>query len=70
MGYSVKVNDPYKGVELVRAYSDPRARRHSLQIELNKRLYMDEATLEKKPDFATLQRDLHVLLEALAAWVR
>jgi N-formylglutamate amidohydrolase len=70
MGYDVRVNDPYKGVELVRAYSNPRAGRHSLQIELNKRLYMDEATLEKKPDFGTLQRDLHTLLEALAAWVR
>ena len=43
MGYRVKVNDPYKGVELVRAYSDPKAGRHSLQIEINKRLYMDEA---------------------------
>jgi N-formylglutamate amidohydrolase len=25
MGYEVKVNDPYKGVELVRAFSDPKA---------------------------------------------
>jgi len=32
MGYQVKVNDPYKGVELVRAYSDPKSGRHSLQI--------------------------------------
>jgi N-formylglutamate amidohydrolase len=70
MGYDVRVNDPYKGVELVRAYSNPRAGRHSLQIELNKGLYMDEATLEKKPAFGTLQRDLHALLDALAAWVR
>jgi N-formylglutamate deformylase len=58
MGYSVKVNDPYKGVELVRAYSDPRAGRHSLQIEINKRLYMDEATLAKGPGFARLQAEL------------
>ena len=42
MGYRVTVNDPYKGVELIRAYSDPKAGRHSLQIEINKRLYMDE----------------------------
>ena len=47
MGYDVKVNDPYKGVELVRAYSDPKKGRHSLQIEINKRLYMNEATLQK-----------------------
>ena len=37
MGYDVKVNDPYKGVELVRAYSDPKAGRHSLQVEIAKR---------------------------------
>ena len=51
MGYRVKVNDPYKGVELVRAYSDPKAGRHSLQIEINKRLYMDEATLAEDRRF-------------------
>jgi hypothetical protein len=35
---------PYKGVELVRAYSNPAERRMSLQLEVNKRLYMDEKT--------------------------
>lgn len=70
MGYDVRVNDPYKGVELVRAYSNPRSRRHSLQVELNKRLYMDEATLEKSAGFGELQRNLQSLLAALAAWVR
>jgi N-formylglutamate deformylase len=62
MGYAVKVNDPYKGVELVRAYSDPKAGRHSLQIEINKRLYMDEGTLQKTPGFRKLQKDLGELL--------
>jgi N-formylglutamate deformylase len=44
MGYDVRLNDPYKGVELVRAFSDPQGGRHSLQIEVNRRLYMDERT--------------------------
>ncbi len=44
-GYSVAINDPYKGVEIVRKHGRPAAGRHSLQIELNRRLYMDEATL-------------------------
>jgi N-formylglutamate deformylase len=70
MGYEVKVNDPYKGVELVRAYSNPRGKRHSLQIELNKRLYLNEATLEKTPGFRKLQSNLGKLLEALAAHIR
>ena len=65
MGYQVKVNDPYKGVELVRAYSDPAAGRHSLQIEINKRLYMDEATLEKTAGFDVLQKNLSSLLQEI-----
>jgi N-formylglutamate deformylase len=69
MGYRVKVNDPYKGVELVRAYANPGAGRHSLQIEINKRLYMDEATLAKTPGFALLQKNLTRLLEELKTYV-
>ena len=30
---------------------DPKAGRHSLQIEINKRLYMDERTLQRMPGF-------------------
>jgi N-formylglutamate amidohydrolase len=68
MGYEVKVNDPYKGVELVRAFSDPKAGRHSLQIEVNRRLYMDERTRAKSPGFDKLRADLDRLLQALAAY--
>jgi N-formylglutamate amidohydrolase len=68
MGYGVKVNDPYKGVELVRAFSDPAARRHSLQIEVNRRLYMDERTREKASGFAALKRDIDSLLRAVAEY--
>jgi N-formylglutamate deformylase len=65
-GYTVRINDPYKGVELVRAFSDPQRGRHSLQIELNKRLYMDEASRARGPDFETVRRDLRRLLTVLA----
>ncbi len=64
-GYKVAVNDPFKGVELVRAYSSPAAGRHSLQIEINKRLYMDCRTLQKTAGFAKLQRQLLQLVDAL-----
>ena len=70
MGYDVRVNDPYKGVELVRAYADPAAGRHSLQIELNKRLYMDEATRSRHGGFEALQGNLLVLVDALLEFVR
>jgi N-formylglutamate amidohydrolase len=69
MGYTVAVNDPYKGVELVRAYSNPAARRHSLQVEINKKLYMDEATRTKHEGFASLQTNLMRLIEAINDYI-
>jgi N-formylglutamate amidohydrolase len=65
MGYDVRVNDPYKGVELVRAYSNPAEGRMSLQLEINKRLYMDEATRTKNANFEKLQRQLLELVDAV-----
>jgi N-formylglutamate amidohydrolase len=70
MGYDVKVNDPYKGVELVRAFSDPKENRHSLQIEVNRKLYMDERTREKSPGFDKLRGDITKLLQAVAAYAQ
>jgi len=70
MGYAVKVNDPYKGVELVRAYSDPARGRHSLQVEINKRLYMDEERRVPNEGYATLQRNLTTLIEAVRDFIR
>lgn len=70
LGYSVAVNDPYKGVEIVRRYGRPAEHRHSLQIEIKRRLYMDEATLEPNAGYARLEADLRRLAAALADYVR
>jgi N-formylglutamate deformylase len=70
MGYAVAINDPYKGVELVRKHGRPAERRHSLQIEVNRKLYMDEATLEVNAGFASLRTDIERLLQIVAAFVR
>ncbi len=69
-GYHVKVNDPYKGVELVRAYSDPAANKHSLQIEVNRKLYMDEATREPNANFAGLQKNITRLIAAITKYAK
>lgn len=65
LGYEVRINDPYKGVELVRAYSGPARGRHSLQIEINKRLYMDADGRSKGPGYATLRANLTRMIEAI-----
>ena len=70
MGYDVRVNDPYKGVELVRAYSNPAEGRMSLQLEINKRLYMNEATRTKGANFETLQRQLLELVDAILDYTK
>lgn len=65
LGYSVEYNHPYKGVELVRRYGRPADHRHSLQLEVNRKLYMDEVTLEMHQGFAQLQAHLRTLVELL-----
>ena len=70
MGYRVTVNDPYKGVELVRAYSDPAAGRHSLQVEIKRALYMDEAAIAPHGGFDRLRADLTRLIEVICDFAR
>lgn len=65
-GYDVKINDPYKGVELVRRYSDPARGRHSIQVEVNRRLFMNEATLAKTAGYARTERAIASLVAAIA----
>ncbi|NML48056.1 N-formylglutamate amidohydrolase [Ramlibacter sp. G-1-2-2] len=66
-GYDVSYNHPYKGVELVRRYGKPAAQRHSIQVELNRKLYMDEATLQPNAGFETLHANLRRMVEQLLA---
>ncbi|MEI6737802.1 MAG: N-formylglutamate amidohydrolase [Pseudomonadota bacterium] len=68
MGYNVKVNDPYKGVELVRTYSEPAVNKHSLQVEVNRKLYMNEDTREVNNNFARLKEDITRLIEEIVAY--
>jgi N-formylglutamate deformylase len=68
MGYSVKINDPYKGVELVRAYSNPTQNRHSLQVEINCKLYMNELSRERTADFAALQTNIDTLIASITRY--
>jgi len=67
LGYNVSYNHPYKGVELVRRYGDPAHNRHSIQIEINRKLYMDEGTLQLTPAADKLKASLRSLLQMLLA---
>ena len=67
-GLSVAINDPYKGVELVKRFGRPHEKRHSIQIELNRKLYMDEATRERNANYGALKASLGRVMSKLAAF--
>ena len=69
-GYEVRVNDPYKGQVLTRAYSDPSRARQSLQIELNRRFYMNEESGERLAGYAPLKSHLNQIVQAVCSYAR
>lgn len=69
-GYTVARNDPYKGVQLIARIGQPARNRHSLQVEIRRPVYMDEATRERHAGFARVQQDLAAVAHTLAAYVK
>lgn len=67
-GLSVAINDPYKGVELVKRFGRPATGRHSIQIEVNRRLYMNEDTRERNGNYPALKRTLTRVTARVAAF--
>lgn len=58
LGFSVQLNDPYKGGTIVRQYGDPAAGCHTVQIEMKRSLYLDEATVTRTDRFEEFRRRL------------
>lgn len=68
LGYSVARNSPYAGGYCTLNYGKPAKGVHAIQIEVNRALYMNEATLEPHmPTFVKLQDDLAYVMERLAS---
>ena len=70
LGYSVAYNEPYKGVALLAEIGQPHLHRHSLQIEINRPVYMDEATREPHAGFEPLRQNLQKVMAVVADYVR
>jgi N-formylglutamate deformylase len=68
-GYSLSLNYPFRGAELIHRFGDPDNDRHSIQIEINRALYIDEVTYEKSDGFEGFRRDLEAVTGRLAAFV-
>ena len=69
-GYSVAVNDPYAGQDLLREFGAPARRHESLQIELNRAIYLDEQTRELLPHASAVRDDVTDVLREIASHIR
>ena len=65
-GFEVKMNWPYIGGGITQTYGQPDKGQNTIQVELNRRLYMDEETKKKShPLFEETQKKLAVAIEQI-----
>ncbi|MFM2422598.1 MAG: hypothetical protein RL291_1128, partial [Pseudomonadota bacterium] len=69
LGYHVHLNRPYAGGYITEYYGRPAQGVHTLQVEINRALYLDEASLERTAGFERLSATVAWLVDHLiAAW--
>lgn len=66
-GYNVTSNAFFIGAESVRKHGAPDQGIHSLQIEMNRGLYMDEAARTRRPELAQVRQHLAELAARVVA---
>lgn len=64
-GYQVVPNVPYEGGGITRSFANPGAGVHAIQLEINRRLYMNEDTLERLPELKYMRTLVTRLVESL-----
>lgn len=68
-GWTVAHDNPYRGGYTTAHYGRPAEQQHALQVELARRLYMDEESLEKRPGRFEQTREFCLdLVRALGSW--
>ena len=66
LGFSVRRNEPYAGAFTTAHYGQPGERVHAIQIEVNRRLYMNEATVARSPGLPRLRQKMNRFIRAMA----
>jgi N-formylglutamate amidohydrolase len=67
LGYSVGRNKPYAGGFITEHYGNPASGLHTVQLEVNRAVYMDERRRERGQRFAQVASHFAALAETLAA---
>jgi N-formylglutamate amidohydrolase len=66
LGAKTRRNSPYSGGYVAQRYGKPAGGIHVLQIEINRALYMDEASLERHRGFAEVRAAMGRLVQRLS----
>ncbi len=66
-GYSAARNKPYAGGFITEHYGRPLKGLHTVQVEVNRALYMDEGRLELSDGFSLLQNDIRKVVSDLVS---
>lgn len=66
-GFRVAYNWPYYGGRITERYGNPARGHETIQIELNRRLYLDETTRNKKASFEELRTRLQKVFTRILA---
>lgn len=69
-GWTVTINEPYVGNELIRRHGAPDKGVDSIQIEINKKNFMDVKTFRRNEGFDRVRADLSRLLDVCAQEAR
>lgn len=67
LGYKVSINKPYAGGFITQHYGRPENQLHTIQIEINRALYMDELHFKQSANFSNLQNDLTTFTSRLVS---
>lgn len=69
-GFRVARNAPFAGAHIARHYGRPSRQQHVVQVELDRSLYMDEATLTKHAGFDDMRARLRGVIAGIADFGR
>lgn len=65
-GFRVARNAPFAGAYIAQHYGRPLSRKHVVQIEIDRSLYLDEARVEPSPKFAAVSIRLNRVVAEIA----
>tara|TARA_B100000678_G_scaffold55404_1_gene44436 strand:+ start:4012 stop:4902 length:891 start_codon:yes stop_codon:yes gene_type:complete len=68
LGYRVLRNSPYAGGHLTQRHGRPAQEQHAIQIEINRRLYLDECSVCRSSGFNMLQSHLKWIGRQIIEW--